>query len=1081
MKFLFYMDPFVDVAEDSFVDRSYVLRYELMPGSLKRQLKKGDELLVLCLKELLELNELERIFRRDKIPHSTIAKEEITSFLSKVKGSIKDFIRESLTEAQKKNVFEFISKKIGNFKPDIILGWGMVPSYLQELFPAALILECEHSAFSRIVGEADFIATPKGEKDLKKLEQYILNQNTEEVVQNQKKIGSCLKRLIEFPEKVNINEFKSNNGHTYFYPGHFPSVYSVKFSDLDDDLESLHFILSNIDNGAKIYYTKHPLYKTKKNPALDAFVTNCDSISDLSKYDFDEFLSLRAIEATDCVINSHSKTIYLAIALNKKIVEIGNFFTKRFLEDNSWEISSTVANIKQIKLLSWHINTRVTHGLLNAGAYRIFLNELYDFYRNEEREKYPIFTTVEELENTLNYAVLQLVPKKLRRDPTNYEKIKFFAFDEHIDNLCVDIFDTLLVRPVNKPTDLFYYMTSQVSDIVHSEKFDFFYARINSEWIANQEAASKNCEDATFDEIYNVFERTFCISKKQKELLKQLEVEWERKLLKSRKSMLALVNLFKLWEKKVYAVSDMYFAKETVAGFLEGCGYPSIDKVIISSDEGVTKKSGLLYKKIIEKYHIDPTKSIFVGDNYESDVLNSARYGFNSFHYPKAIECFDKNVRHDAYYPLQKQHTISSYLAVIANTLFDNPFVEFDNKTYANNKFWILGYVYFGPFLGAFAAWLEHSIDNNDDNDKKILFCSRDCLLIKQIFDLLSDHRYSTEYLYLSRSSTLPLFRERMNAPLLVDKYNSHYNSNEFIEKYFEKRTRLSGIKNSDLLTRQEKARFAKDIATNFFELVDDDKRTEEVRTICSYLRQVTEGKEFVLVDSGARGTSRDAISDLFEKAINLYLLREYKYKRSNKNRIHSWHKESFNYFRQGRQAFISNFYEPIISACCEASCKGYIQEGAVIRPIVDLKDYDQTQKNILMIQKGTLQFCKDLVANFAALSTEVLLEPSVEFFKAPIEAFHSRQGEVHLFEHLYASNDMSSTNQFSLLMPALPVRQPSPGLKISNSKEIKYRKAQPMEKKIDSVLKKFKTLPVLKVFVEKVRQAYVNRYMKIS
>ena len=61
------MDPFVDVAEDSFVDRSYVLRYELMPGSLKRQLKKGDELLVLCLKELLELNELERIFRRDKI------------------------------------------------------------------------------------------------------------------------------------------------------------------------------------------------------------------------------------------------------------------------------------------------------------------------------------------------------------------------------------------------------------------------------------------------------------------------------------------------------------------------------------------------------------------------------------------------------------------------------------------------------------------------------------------------------------------------------------------------------------------------------------------------------------------------------------------------------------------------------------------------------------------------------------------------------------------------------------------------------------------------------------------------------
>lgn len=1067
MNFLLYMDPFVDVFEDTVKERSYVLRYEVMPGSLKKQLKKGDQLIVFTLDDLLEENDLRKIFVRDQISHATISRKEIEFFLMRRKVSAREFINESISERLKKQYLSILEDKVGDFKPDVIYGWGMVPSYLALLYPEALILEGEHSAFSRIFGEADCVALPKATKDVNRLLEYIRSNPFVASNEECNEIKKGIEELIATVEPIYIPEFENKKGTLYFYPGHFPSAYSIKFGRHNDDVEVIHDIIDKIPDDGKLLYTKHPLYRDEnRNESLEYYIQNNDKILDLSIYSFDENITIRAIQSSDIVINSHSKSVYLAYALGKPVIEIGNFFTKHFESNDEPRVLSK----EQKQLLLWHINSRITHPLMNAGVYRTFFEDQYNFYRNNADFKF--YSSVGEFLNLLKLHQMGLVSKKLRRGPNDYDRLKASAFDNEIECICTDVFDTLLLRSLRKPSDLFYYMSGDVSSLLGMEKFDFFYARINAEWAAKKDALNKNYEEATLDEIYEKLSELYKISSNHVSKIKDIEIAYEKRFLKARETMRAIVEFFAKNGKRVIAVSDMYLKAEDIQNLLVGCGYSNSIEVISSANEKVTKKTGLLYRRLINKYRVNPARSIFIGDNIESDIQNSSKYGFTAFHMISPMERYKNSVKIDPYLSVQEKHSVSSYLSVIANRMFDNPFVEYKDRTYCNSSYYLMGYQYFGPFLSGFVSWLTKALEMTNSSNKKILFCSRDCALIKKIFDLYSQGKGDTEYFYLSRASTLPLFSDPQNAPLLVDKYNSRYTAKEFVGKYFGKDC---SEKDFDVDTRQAKSKLASYIAKNYDDLIDEQSNKKQISNLKAYISQIVGDKDFVIVDSGARGTSRDALSDLLGRAIQLYLLREYRYKRSNLNEIYSWHKESFNYYRQGRQAFISNFYEPIISNCCEGTCQGYEEVGNNICPRVELIQFNSVQSRLLMIQKGILDFCRDVQNCYGNLIIDVFNECSPEFLKAPIEALHSRQGEESLFENLEAVNDLCGNRKFELLMPALQRGTPKNNPQVT---EKEYRKPTKGEKKIDHYLKFFDGVPILSNIVSRIRQKYISTWM---
>ena len=64
--------------------------------------------------------------------------------------------------------------------------------------------------------------------------------------------------------------------------------------------------------------------------------------------------------------------------------------------------------------------------------------------------------------------------------------------------------------------------------------------------------------------------------------------------------------------------------------------------IIVSDIEGVEKQNKTFYKKIIKKYKINLDKSIFVGDNYHLDYLNSKNSGLNTFLITENEKLFSK-------------------------------------------------------------------------------------------------------------------------------------------------------------------------------------------------------------------------------------------------------------------------------------------------------------------------------------------------------------------------------------------------------------------------------------------------------
>lgn len=105
--------------------------------------------------------------------------------------------------------------------------------------------------------------------------------------------------------------------------------------------------------------------------------------------------------------------------------------------------------------------------------------------------------------------------------PSSYKKIEIFnndikkAIDEH-DIISFDIFDTLLIRPYVKPTDLFTHLELLNNDT------GFAKARIKAEQAARRIALEKK-EDIIIDEIYQQIDSKYKAFK-EKEIALEYQV-----------------------------------------------------------------------------------------------------------------------------------------------------------------------------------------------------------------------------------------------------------------------------------------------------------------------------------------------------------------------------------------------------------------------------------------------------------------------------------------------------------------------------------------------------------------------------
>lgn len=295
------------------------------------------------------------------------------------------------------------------------------------------------------------------------------------------------------------------------------------------------------------------------------------------------------------------------------------------------------------------------------------------------------------------------------------------------DIISFDVFDTLILRLVNKPEDIFRIIEEQL------ELADFSTIRVEFQQKASIKIErEKKYPHADIDEIYKY------ISEEDKlnadcEKVKEYELKLELDNVICNKEIYELYQYAISQNKRIIATSDMYIKKENIKEMLTKCGYSDINEIYVSSDMRKTKYNGDLYDAVMYCEKIKPGQICHIGDNYLSDFTNASNKGIQAFHY--------KNENH----PILDDNTnvFSSIDAGIVRAIKTN---------FSNESFWFkLGAQVGGSLYTGLIEWFMKFIKS--ENHEKIFFLSRDGYIL---YNLLKEKGMKNiEYLYTSRRALL--------------------------------------------------------------------------------------------------------------------------------------------------------------------------------------------------------------------------------------------------------------------------------------------------------------------------------------
>ena len=221
---------------------------------------------------------------------------------------------------------------------------------------------------------------------------------------------------------------------------------------------------------------------------------------------------------------------------------------------------------------------------------------------------------------------------KLEHCFVDYEDIKkVYAENEvlellqNYDIISFDIFDTLLLRKVEKPTDVFLKMEQKLGIK------DFASMRVEAEYEARYK---KYKQDATyevdFSEIYKELQH---FSEDEILKIKNLEWELELELLIPNPVMLNIAKKINQTSTPIIVISDMYFNSSELKIILNRCGYSFIQDIYVSSEYKKSKSNGMLFHEVLRNSEYRNKNLAHIGDNFRSDIMMCANTNIKPIHY----------------------------------------------------------------------------------------------------------------------------------------------------------------------------------------------------------------------------------------------------------------------------------------------------------------------------------------------------------------------------------------------------------------------------------------------------------------
>ncbi len=298
------------------------------------------------------------------------------------------------------------------------------------------------------------------------------------------------------------------------------------------------------------------------------------------------------------------------------------------------------------------------------------------------------------------------------------------------DVISFDVFDTLVLRNVEKPEDV----------------FEAVGYKLGIEGFAPaRKCVEKNLADTGNYTIYDIYSHL----EKQRGIKAEcfnIEFEVEKLLCRDNPYIKEVYEAALKYGKKVIAVSDMYWPKEYIEEILCKCGYTEIKDIYVSCDYGCSKKDGTLFK-LLKEQEYQKQRIFHIGDNYNSDIVQAKKNGITATQYISVYER-GKKYRHNEF---GKQTLGQS----IANAIINN---EIHNGISEMNQYEQFGYIYGGPIVAGYCKYINEIVEEKSID--KILFLARDASVIHKAYNNFY-LKCENEYIYVSRNAVAQLAFER--------------------------------------------------------------------------------------------------------------------------------------------------------------------------------------------------------------------------------------------------------------------------------------------------------------------------------
>ena len=303
----------------------------------------------------------------------------------------------------------------------------------------------------------------------------------------------------------------------------------------------------------------------------------------------------------------------------------------------------------------------------------------------------------------------------------------FLETIRNCDVVSFDVFDTLLIRPFIYPTDVFHYMES-----ILENRDGFAQARVKAE----TKARKTRPVEITLNDIYSVIDDEY-------NDLSDNEVEFETSLIAPNPHTTNLLNMAVDSGKEVILTSDMYLPKKDVEGMLGKCGILGFNDLYLSSEYGMTKHDGSLFRHILSEKQIRADSMVHIGDNVRSDLRIPSGMGIRCIHIDAPIRRYlDENRRSERFY--RKTRGLDRSIIVAMDMLHCINAMGYQDDS---DKYYNLGFRYGGPLAYAYAEHLGRNIPEGS----LALFASRDGYSTMRVFENLFPDRCKTRYIHAQR------------------------------------------------------------------------------------------------------------------------------------------------------------------------------------------------------------------------------------------------------------------------------------------------------------------------------------------